>query len=197
MPGAPFESSFEFVEHTADIAVRLRGPTEAALFEAAASAFTESLTDRPGVVPASVRRLALAGGELDLLLVDWLEELLYLFETEGFLVRETEVQIARATSVPTDGITKNTKSTKNTKREQEEPLLTVNSPERNSSGLPLRDLRALGDLRDEYVISATLRGDTRDPARHPLKLLIKGVTYHGLHIVQTEHGYEATVIFDI
>jgi len=29
-----------------------------------------------------------------------------------------------------------------------------------------------------------------------LKLLIKVVTYHGLHIAETAEGYEATVIFD-
>lgn len=180
MPGPPFERSFEFVEHTADIAVRLRGDRPERLFEAAAHAFTEALTDRAGVKSTAIRRVKLTGSELDLLLVDWLNELLFLFETQGFLVRDSEVQIARPESVPTPTADV-TKDAKSRKEEQEGPL------EMNSSC----------DLRDEYVICATLHGDTRDAARHPLKVLIKGVTYHGLHVAKSERGCEATVIFDI
>jgi SHS2 domain-containing protein len=47
------------------------------------------------------------------------------------------------------------------------------------------------------VLRATVRGERLDPARHPLKLLIKAVTYHGLRIDHTGEGYAATIIFDV
>jgi len=147
LAGPFFEGSFEFVEHTADIAARLRACTPAGVFEVAAAAMTEAVTDRGTVLPATERAVDLVAAELDLLLVDWLEELLFLFETEGFLVHDAHVQITERTR--------------------------------------------------EYVIHGTVRGERRDSARHPLKLLIKAVTYHGLHIVETADGCEATVIFDI
>jgi SHS2 domain-containing protein len=151
----PDHRDFEFVGHTADIAVRLFGRSLASLFEAAAAGFTEALTDGSSVQRAEERQLELAAPDLEQLLVDWLEELLFLFETDEFLVREADVTI-------TDSTTRGTKSTNN-----------------------------------DCVILGTLHGETRDPSRHPLKLLIKAVTYHGLHITPVQDGYEATVIFDI
>jgi SHS2 domain-containing protein len=160
LPDNRFVGRFEFVPHTADIAARVSGRTVADVFRAAAHAFTDALTDRTGVEPVTERRVALAAPDLEQLLVDWLEELLYLFETHRFLLHDADVNVRAHVH----------------------------------SGQPADALR---DLRDEYVIAATLRGESRDPSRHPLKLLIKAVTYHGLHVTQTEQGYEVTVIFDI
>lgn len=51
-------------------------------------------------------------------------------------------------------------------------------------------------------LDATLRGVAYDPDHHPLKLLIKAVTYHGLEVVEepeapSEERWRARVIFDI
>lgn len=138
--------TFEFIEHTADIAARLQGDTVGALFEAAAAALTDAITD-----PAAIRRtesftVTLDASDLDILLVDWLEELLYKFETDGVLVGESVVAI--------------------------------------QSG-------------DRVILNAHIRGERRDEARHPIKVLVKAVTFHGLHVAKTDSGYEATVVFDI
>jgi hypothetical protein len=58
LQGSDLEGQFEFVPHTADIAARLRGPTVPALFEAAAAAFAEVLTDRTEVCATAERRVA-------------------------------------------------------------------------------------------------------------------------------------------
>jgi SHS2 domain-containing protein len=138
---------FEFVPHTADIAARLTAPDLGGLFEAAADAFTEALTDRATVRSAEARDIRIEAPELDLLLVEWLEELLYLFETDGLLVATAHAQV--------------------TQREK------------------------------TCTIEASVFGERRDPARHPLKLLVKAVTYHGLQIERVNESYVATVIFDI
>jgi SHS2 domain-containing protein len=81
-----------------------------------------------------------------MLLVDWLEELLYRFEINGLLADDCDVAI-----VPGD---------------------------------PVR-------------LNAHVRCERRDETRHPIKVLVKAVTFHGLHVTQTRDGYEATVVFDI
>jgi protein archease len=40
-------------------------------------------------------------------------------------------------------------------------------------------------------------GESRDPERHPAKLVIKGVTYHQLRITQDQTGWSAEVYLDI
>jgi SHS2 domain-containing protein len=87
--------SFEFFDHTGDIGVRLTAPTLAELFAAAAEAFTAAIAEPDAVRPLDAGRLELAGPELDLLLVDFLSELLYRFESAALLVRSADVDLRR------------------------------------------------------------------------------------------------------
>ena len=56
---------------------------------------------------------------------------------------------------------------------------------------------AVGEDPAGFHLHATVRGETFDSARHPIKVLIKGVTYHALSIAETPGGWTATVVFDI
>lgn len=84
---------FEFFDHTGDIGVRIEAPNLAGLFEQAAVAMTDALTTASTVEPRSSDELSLESPELDLLLVDWLSELLFRFETRGWLVARATVEI--------------------------------------------------------------------------------------------------------
>ena len=46
-------------------------------------------------------------------------------------------------------------------------------------------------------LSATVRGEQLDPARHGLSHEVKAITYHGLTVEQTADGWRAEVIVDI
>ncbi len=48
-----------------------------------------------------------------------------------------------------------------------------------------------------WGLAGTLVGEPLDPARHPMKVMIKAVTYHRLEVARTEGGWRARVIFDI
>ena len=50
---------------------------------------------------------------------------------------------------------------------------------------------------EAYRLTAAARGETYDPDRHPLKVLIKGVTYHELKVEEAAGGWHARIIFDI
>ena len=46
-------------------------------------------------------------------------------------------------------------------------------------------------------LTAVVRGETIDRARHVLTHEVKAITYHGLSLVETETGFRAEVIVDI
>jgi SHS2 domain-containing protein len=89
----PPQAGYELLEHTADIGVRARGPTLEALFEQATLALGELLGAGPGwpargdTVPVAVEAADLGG-----LLVDWLNEIVYLLEVRGASLAAVEVE---------------------------------------------------------------------------------------------------------
>lgn len=80
----PSTGTHRYVEHTGEVELELEGPTEAAVFEQAALALAE-LVRRPGGGTAESREIALPSAERSLLLVDWLGELVFLAEVDGFV----------------------------------------------------------------------------------------------------------------
>jgi SHS2 domain-containing protein len=107
---------------------------------------TDAMTTAAAVEPRVSADISLEAPELDLLLVDWLSELLFRFETTGFLVGRAVVELVAA---------------------------------------------------DVFRLGARVEGEPFDAARHPVKVLLKAVTYHGLEITEDAGRWTATVIFDI
>ena len=89
----------EFFDYTGDLGIHLYAESLDQLFEAAAAAVTSSICDVSLVESRREASVALAGPSIDLLFVDWLDELLYRFETQGLLVKSSSVTITR----PPDG----------------------------------------------------------------------------------------------
>ena len=138
---------YQFFDHTGDIGAALSGRSVDQLFASAAAAFTDSITPLEGVEPRRPEEVDVAAPELDLLLVDFLSELLYRFDTRGWLTREAQVDVR-----PQDG---------------------------------------------GWQLEGTLLGEKHDPARHPVRVLIKAVTYHKLEVAEREGTWTANVVFDI
>jgi SHS2 domain-containing protein len=107
---------------------------------------TDAISAVANVEPRVSEHISLESPELDLLLVDWLSELLFRFETSGLLVARATVELAST---------------------------------------------------DVYRLGARVEGESLDPQRHPVKVLLKAVTYHALEVKEEPNGWRATVIFDI
>ena len=89
---------FEEIEHTADLALRVYGRDMRELFANAACGMF-ALMAAPSVEEASLQReVSLEATDYEGLLVDWLNELIYLHEVEG----ETYSQFAIKTLSPTE-----------------------------------------------------------------------------------------------
>jgi len=73
---------FELLEHTADVGIRARGATLEEAFEQATLGLAEVLgARRPG--PGEAVAVEVTAGDPGALLVDWLNEVLWLHETRG------------------------------------------------------------------------------------------------------------------
>jgi len=77
------ENRFEEVEHTADIAIRVRGRDLAELFANGAYGMACQMADPDAVEQVVERPIELEAYDVETLLVTWLGELLYLGERDG------------------------------------------------------------------------------------------------------------------
>jgi SHS2 domain-containing protein len=86
---------FEFVEGaTSDLAFVARGGScEAALAAAAEALLAATVEDPAGVEPRETRRVELAAPDLDLLLLRFLNELVYLRDAERLLLRPRRLEV--------------------------------------------------------------------------------------------------------
>lgn len=80
--------SFRLIEHTADMGLSARADSREELFSACAFALREMLTGTSEVSAREQRGVRARGLDDGELLVSWLNELLFLFESEGFLLAE-------------------------------------------------------------------------------------------------------------
>ena len=135
---------FEILEHTADIGFRAWGATPAALFANSAWALMSISADVSAVDGSEERSVTVGGHDYESLLVNWLEEILYLFDAAQFAAREFHVDEIAPTAV-----------------------------------------------------SGRLIGEPRDSARHPWKLIVKAITYHGIEVVERNGRWESRVFVDV
>lgn len=84
---------FEHLDHTGDLGVALAAATLEGLFAEAAVALCDCITDSQSVVPRDSRSVRAAASNHEELLVEWLQELLYVFETEGLLFSRASVEL--------------------------------------------------------------------------------------------------------
>lgn len=84
---------WEHFPHQADIGVRGLGATLEQAFEQAALALTAVITDLPAVAPNEMIRLSCEAPDAELLLVDWLNVLIYEMATRNMLFSRFEVHL--------------------------------------------------------------------------------------------------------
>ncbi len=91
MEGKGNEGKYEFLYHIADAKFRAYGSTMEEAFENAALAMFNVMLDTKNLKLRQVREIELTSSDIKMLLVDWLSELLYLFEVEGIVFCEFKI----------------------------------------------------------------------------------------------------------
>ena len=85
---------FEVVEHTADVGLRIEAPSCAALFaEAARALFTLLVPNMAAIRSVEKLEFALQPDTPENLLVDWLSELLFTYETRRIVLQDFAVTV--------------------------------------------------------------------------------------------------------
>ena len=84
---------YEMFEHTADLGVVGRGDTLAEALEWAATGMLGFMADPDRVEECETVWLSIVATDREALAVDWLNELLFRFEVDGFLPTELKVEV--------------------------------------------------------------------------------------------------------
>ncbi|HVA47728.1 MAG TPA: archease [Pirellulales bacterium] len=93
--GTILSDMYEIFEHTADLGLRIRAADLPTLFADAGRGLTSIIAaNLDEIRPVTEVPLRVTGGRLDLILFDWLSEILYLFESEHLLLAQFDVRFA-------------------------------------------------------------------------------------------------------
>ena len=82
---------FELIEHTADVGLVAYGETLAEAFANVACGMFSIIAELDGVKEAESRLVEIAGDDLEGLLFEWLNNLIYLFDVEMLLLRRFNI----------------------------------------------------------------------------------------------------------
>ena len=135
---------YRIFDHTADLGVEVAGVSLEELYAGAALALFALLTDLSSVRAGVAREIVVSGEDPADLLVNFLREILYAWNGDGFLMKSCLVREVK--------------------------------PQR---------------------LTALLRGETFDPARHRIKQEVKAVPYHQASVEKKGDVWVARVIFDV
>ena len=135
---------FRYLDHTADLGLEVFGADLPSLFRHAAEGLFDIITDPRTIREKESRLISVEASEREELLIKWLEEFIFLFDTEALLFGSFRITFL-----------------------------------------------------DDQTIRAFADGEKYDEARHPIKTVIKGATYHQLKIEQKHDVWTARIIFDL
>jgi SHS2 domain-containing protein len=82
---------FKLIEHTADMGLEARGGTLAAAFAGAAYGMFAIIADLGGVREVETRRVTITADDIEGLLFEWLNALLYYFDVEQLIFRRFDI----------------------------------------------------------------------------------------------------------
>jgi len=90
---------FKEVEHTADLALKVHGHSLKEVFINAACGLFSLMADLENLAPSVSREVHLEAPDRESLLVDWLNELLYLHEVEEEIYTRFEIETLSSTTL--------------------------------------------------------------------------------------------------
>jgi SHS2 domain-containing protein len=82
---------YKFIDHTGDLGIQVFGENLPELFRHAGEAFFHIITERKKVRKSMSRKITVNADGLEDLLVNWLNEFVFLFDTEMLLFRDFDI----------------------------------------------------------------------------------------------------------
>lgn len=85
------DAGFEILDHPADMGLRVWAPGLETLFSTAGEALTTVLFDRDTIEKSCEQVVEVKAADLELLLYNWLSEILFLFDAEGLIFSTLDI----------------------------------------------------------------------------------------------------------
>ena len=82
---------FRILEHPADVGIEAHAGSLGAVFEECAKALVSIIMDATTLRDTHVKTVSVSAADRDQLLVKWLEEILYLYDGQGFVLKDPVV----------------------------------------------------------------------------------------------------------
>lgn len=83
---------FTFLDHTADMGIKIRGKDLIDLYERAGKALIHLMFEIRSYEKSTPIRISISGHDLEDLMVRWLGEILYLFDGEGLVITSIDIE---------------------------------------------------------------------------------------------------------
>ena len=87
------EIRYKYIEHPSDVGFEAYGDTLEELFAHAAIAVFSFMTDVEGIEEEEEREVAIKSEDLYSLMFDWLDEMLFLFESESLVMKKFDIKV--------------------------------------------------------------------------------------------------------
>jgi SHS2 domain-containing protein len=163
------KQKFTFLEHTADVKFQAFGKTVEECFKNSALAMFNSMFD--GKIKSTInKKIKAKGKNYESLLYNFLEELLFLFDTEHFFIsRIKKLEISLDIS---------------DKKQLIKKAVKLNKKE-----------LANGDKDDTFILKAELVGDKAK--NYEIHLDVKAITYNEMFVRQEKDKWVSQVVVDV
>ena len=96
------QKNYRITTHQNELAVRIVGNSQADLFANSGFALFDVLSDIDKIEAAERLSLEVEGSDRDDLMVNWIRELLYLYQGSGYLLKEFKISEVKDTLVKAD-----------------------------------------------------------------------------------------------
>ena len=93
------QKKYRITKHQTELAVRITGSSQADLFANSAFALFDVMTDPAAIEIKERIPLEVEGSDCDDLMVNWMRELLYLYQGSGYLLKEFKISHVKDTIV--------------------------------------------------------------------------------------------------
>jgi len=94
------QKSYRLTKRQSDLAVRVTGNSQAELFANSAYALFDVMTDNIDTIEIKEKMpLEVEGADRDDLMINWMRELLYLYQGSGYLLKQFEIREVKDTVV--------------------------------------------------------------------------------------------------
>lgn len=90
---------YEIIEHTADIGIRIFGRDKKELLLNAAYGFFDVITDLKKIEIKSTYYIEVRGETFEELFFNWLDELLFVFDTKGFIGKDVKIEELKTSTI--------------------------------------------------------------------------------------------------